>query len=575
FCFVLGYDRISALPDCLITQILLWLPTRDSIKTSVLSTRWRNLWLDVPGLDLHSNDLDCFSKVATNNFGNCFLKVNHQTRLQKFKINYDNYNSFGNPSQIREWITAVDHRGIQHLDAEDESAKCYICFLPRCLKTLVSLKLQHVVVPKNPESGTEGSVKIDAPRLKYMSFSDRIVVKNLNSLLKIDIDTDFNIKPLILLSEVLSKRDIIHEFLTGIASVTHMIISQPTLEVLYHYSKLGPFPKFHNLSHLQAAFSSSSLPLLSVFLESCSNLKSLVLDFSVSTEPEQKMDLTKVPQCLISTLERVEINKLNMWEGPGMKLATYFIMNSAVLKKLKVVPMTVSGEEVPPQHQVFINCRGDELRKSFLGFVVKAMREAKINRLVGTFGDNFRNLEREYRSEPERVKKWKEALISIPQKVGLTLEGHRDESELVDSIVKEVKKVLIDVSNKKREELGDNFIRHLAWALRELGINSWEEALNFSTKRSIGLSLERHRNEFALVAAIVKEVTRLLPSSRRLRRRRRLGIGEVFIRALTATFLFALFISPMRRTPDVNFLKIGNLLVGFPFLVVVLHKILC
>ncbi|CAN6858437.1 unnamed protein product, partial [Brassica oleracea] len=158
--------------------------------------------------------------------------------------------------------------------------------------------------------------------------------------------------------------------------------------------------------------------------------------------------------------------------------------------------MTVSGEEVPPQHQVFINYRGDELRKSFLGFVVKAMREAKINvftdevevkgrdlqnlfrrieesrvavvilserytesswcldelvkmkeqmdqdklvvipifyrlgatnckRLVGTFGDNFRNLEREYRSEPERIKKWKEALISIPQKVGLTLAGHR------------------------------------------------------------------------------------------------------------------------------------------------------
>ena len=86
---MMGYHRISALPDCLITQILLWLPTRDSIKTSVLSTRWRNLWLDVPGLDF-----------------------------------------------------------------QDQNATCYSCSLPVNIyqsKTLVSLKLQRVVVPKNPE----------------------------------------------------------------------------------------------------------------------------------------------------------------------------------------------------------------------------------------------------------------------------------------------------------------------------------------------------------------------------------------------------------------------------------------
>ncbi|KAF3568558.1 hypothetical protein DY000_02013690 [Brassica cretica] len=180
-------------------------------------------------------------------------------------------------------------------------------------------------------SGNDDSVEIDAPRLKYMSFSDRIVV--------------------------LSKRDIIHEFLTGIASVTHMIISQPTLEVLYHYSKLGPFPKFYNLAHIQAAFSSSSLSLLSVFLESCSNLRSLILDFSVSTEPEQKMNLTKVPQCLISTLERVEINKLNIWEGPGMKLATYFIMNSAVLKKITLNDSHMTKQEIDFYNGLFILIR--------------------------------------------------------------------------------------------------------------------------------------------------------------------------------------------------------------------------
>jgi hypothetical protein len=157
---------------------------------------------------------------------------------------------------------------------------------------------------------------------------------------------------------------------------------------------------------------------------------------------------------------------------------------------------SIYSEEIPPQHQVFINFRGEELRKSFLGFLLKAMRDAKINvftdeievrgrdiqnllsrieesrvaiailskrytesswcldelvkmkeridqdelvvipifyrldatnckRLEGPFGDNFRNLERDYRSEPERIKKWKEALISIPQKIGLTSAGHR------------------------------------------------------------------------------------------------------------------------------------------------------
>ncbi|XP_019097648.1 PREDICTED: disease resistance-like protein CSA1 [Camelina sativa] len=300
-------------------------------------------------------------------------------------------------------------------------------------------------------------------------------------------------------------------------------------------------------------------------------------------------------------------------------------------------------------------------------------------RLLGAFGDNFRNLEREYRSEPERIKKWKEALISIPKKVGLTLAGHRDESELVESIVKEVKKVLIEMSSKERDyfpsssnrkgqskdhqtqnniissfeplmseldrlpgrsqvfvsfckdELGDNFVMHLVWALRdsdsginvftdtcnprekqqqqqqqevltssieksnialaifskrypgsngclnelvkmnklakegklvvipvfynvktnevrklegEFGIHfrdtkerfsmepmmvqSWEESLKspIMTGR-IDLTLEAHINEFALVGAIVREVSRLLPNSPRRRRRRKLGIREV------------------------------------------------
>ena len=69
------------------------------------------------------------------------------------------------------------------------------------------------------------------------------------------------------------------------------------------------------------------------------------------------MDLTKVPQCLISTLERVVINKLNMWEGPGMKLATYFIMNSAVLKKLSLNDSDLTKQEIDFYNGLFILIR--------------------------------------------------------------------------------------------------------------------------------------------------------------------------------------------------------------------------
>uniref|UniRef100_A0A1J3JYA5 Putative F-box/FBD/LRR-repeat protein n=1 Tax=Noccaea caerulescens TaxID=107243 RepID=A0A1J3JYA5_NOCCA len=106
---------------------------------------------------------------------------------------------------------------------------------------------------------------------------------------------------------------------------------------------------FNNLYRLQAAFSSSELQLFPTFLESCPVLKNLILDYSVSEEPEQ-FELTNVPRCLTSTLEYVEIKELIMREKTGIKVVNYFLENSAVLKNLSLrladSPMTTQDSEI-------------------------------------------------------------------------------------------------------------------------------------------------------------------------------------------------------------------------------------
>ncbi|XP_010485106.1 PREDICTED: putative FBD-associated F-box protein At5g53635 [Camelina sativa] len=131
-------DRISQLPDPLICHILSHLPLKEAVKTSVISTRWRSLWLWLPSLEL------AWSKFPNPNalmsFGDRFLDSNRVSRIDNLNVTIDN-----DASHLTSWIDAAVKRKVQHLDLccrrlnryPELPTSTYTC------ETLVSLKLDR------------------------------------------------------------------------------------------------------------------------------------------------------------------------------------------------------------------------------------------------------------------------------------------------------------------------------------------------------------------------------------------------------------------------------------------------
>ena len=62
---ILEEDRISTLPDSILLTILSSFPTKDAIKTGVLSKRWAYLWTSVPSLSFTDTSYENMAAFAT------------------------------------------------------------------------------------------------------------------------------------------------------------------------------------------------------------------------------------------------------------------------------------------------------------------------------------------------------------------------------------------------------------------------------------------------------------------------------------------------------------------------------
>ncbi|CAL9241343.1 unnamed protein product [Arabidopsis halleri] len=148
-------DWISGLPDDLLRQILSEVSTKESVSTSVMSKRWRNLWKHVPALDLDSSKFT--DEWDLEDFFDSFVESDENLKIKRFKWIYNVEEHFHSAFVSR--IDLVVSRGVcdftllSKVNTEEESVRMPLS-LYSC-STLVNLTLYGVV--------------FDAPRSELVS----------------------------------------------------------------------------------------------------------------------------------------------------------------------------------------------------------------------------------------------------------------------------------------------------------------------------------------------------------------------------------------------------------------------
>ncbi|KAM5575445.1 putative FBD-associated F-box protein [Rosa sericea] len=159
-------DRISDLPDSLLCHILSFIPTKYSVSTSILSTRWKRVWASVPRLEFHEIHFPNSESFVL--FVSRVLYFRNSSDIQKFKLECYCAERF---SHIDGWIrTAIMHNlveldlCVEKDESHDPHPEDEHPDLPKSLfmcKTLVVLNLRSTFIINTPTSWC-------LPRLKVL-----------------------------------------------------------------------------------------------------------------------------------------------------------------------------------------------------------------------------------------------------------------------------------------------------------------------------------------------------------------------------------------------------------------------
>ncbi|KAF8101971.1 hypothetical protein N665_0201s0264 [Sinapis alba] len=156
-------DIINGLSDHLLVKILLLVPTKVAVSTSILSKRWEYLWMWLPKLeydDLHFSESE-YERLQS--FLDRNLPLHRAPVMESFRLYL--LNSFIKPENINMWVSTAVSQCIRELDISYETGSfdpTKPVMLPSNLytcKSLVVLKLEVGILLDVPRMVSLPSLK--------------------------------------------------------------------------------------------------------------------------------------------------------------------------------------------------------------------------------------------------------------------------------------------------------------------------------------------------------------------------------------------------------------------------------
>ncbi|KAG4157275.1 hypothetical protein ERO13_D02G052516v2 [Gossypium hirsutum] len=380
-------DRISSFPDPILCHILSFLPIKEAVRTSIISTKWRYLFASISTIKFDGYSMSGLTDRNIDSFKNFvdrLLKSPDQVNLDCFRLSHEicSWNDGDHDFDISGWICAALCRGVKEIDLQLGYLEDILPAVLFTCGSLVTLKLDAVGHKfKFPSDVCLGNLKtlhirdsffedlafiecdfyntsviniqtpslkrfildfdlggfgdinyvvvINAPNLVYFQYTDVVAqgytLSTMKSLEKAHIS--------ICGCDTIDSQTIATHLIQGICNVRSLRL---TIDEIFQTSRLPIFYNLIEFKFLGRGFNGRETWLVE-FLHCVLNLKTLIVNFSVVAGTQWKV--LEVPFCLSFHLKEIEISYFNTHI---IEIVIYFLDNAMILEKLIITMDTLT-----------------------------------------------------------------------------------------------------------------------------------------------------------------------------------------------------------------------------------------